>query len=88
MIGLLLLSILSWAIIIQRYKLLKTAQKQRQDFETKFWSGIDLNVLYKELNPQKVSGLERLFLTLELLQVGLLVVAILQVLQDLLSTEG
>jgi biopolymer transport protein TolQ len=61
MIGLLLLSILSWAIIIQRYKLLKTAQKQRQDFETKFWSGIDLNVLYKELNPQKVSGLERLF---------------------------
>ena len=36
---LLIVSILSWAIIFQKYKMLKLAAQAADDFEDKFWSG-------------------------------------------------
>jgi biopolymer transport protein TolQ len=64
MILLLLISIISWAVIFQRAKLLKAAKININRFEEKFWSGIDLSKLYSELNMRRNGGegLERVFL--------------------------
>ena len=63
MITLLIMSIVSWAMIFQRTKVLNTAQAQAKKFEDRFWSGVDLAKLYNEVsartNPQ--TGLESLF---------------------------
>ncbi|MCE9684846.1 protein TolQ [Shewanella sp. AS16] len=65
MLALLSLSIMSWAVILQRRKLLTGARSKSQRFEDKFWSGVDLNRLYKELSarPEGNTGLESLFVT-------------------------
>ena len=61
---LLCLSVMSWTVIIQRRSLLSAAKSKSTKFEDKFWSGVDLNRLYKELlsRPDN-SGLESLFVT-------------------------
>ncbi|VFS64258.1 colicin uptake protein TolQ [Raoultella planticola] len=41
-------SIASWAIIIQRTRILNTASREAEAFEDKFWSGIELSRLYQE----------------------------------------
>ncbi|WP_144206735.1 protein TolQ [Shewanella donghaensis] len=63
MLTLLSLSIASWAVIIQRRKLLNTARAKSIKFEDTFWSGVDLNKLYKELSVrgEPLAGLEALF---------------------------
>ena len=63
MLTLLGLSIMSWAVIIQRHQLLNTVRKSSLKFEDKFWSGVDLNKLYKELSVRQETntGLETLF---------------------------
>ena len=65
MLSLLAMSIFSWAIIIQRSRQLKITQANLNNFENKFWSGTDLNVLYKDLSKKTgdVDGLEHLFCT-------------------------
>ncbi|MGS0683315.1 protein TolQ [Shewanella sp. 125m-7] len=65
MLTLLSLSIASWAVIIQRRKLLNAAKNDALRFEDKFWSGVDLNKLYQELSARQDSntGLEALFVT-------------------------
>ncbi|WOT06493.1 protein TolQ [Shewanella youngdeokensis] len=65
MLTLLSLSIMSWAVIIQRRKLLNAAKTDTLKFEDKFWSGVDLNKLYQELlaRQDNNSGLESLFVT-------------------------
>jgi len=45
---LLLMSIVSWVIIVQRWMVLSAASKGVYSFEQRFWSGIDLSQLYKE----------------------------------------
>ncbi|GLP97969.1 protein TolQ [Paraferrimonas sedimenticola] len=57
------MSVVSWGIIFQRYKLLKAARENAEKFEDKFWSGVDLNRFYKELSArsQAALGLESLF---------------------------
>ncbi|NKF52449.1 protein TolQ [Shewanella sp. WXL01] len=64
MLTLLGLSILSWAVIIQRRKLLNHARTRSVKFEDTFWSGVDLNRLYKELSARgdSVTGLESMFI--------------------------
>ena len=49
-------SIISWAIIIQRSRILSGALKESSTFEDRFWSGEDLNRLYEGL-----SGSEQIF---------------------------
>lgn len=63
MLTLLALSIASWAVIIQRNKLLNSARMKSLRFEDTFWSGVDLNRLYKELiaRGSAISGLEAMF---------------------------
>ena len=65
MLTLLALSIASWAVILQRRKLLTVARTEALKFEDKFWSGVDLNRLYQELSARQDSntGLEALFVT-------------------------
>jgi biopolymer transport protein TolQ len=46
---LLLASIWSWAIIIDKRRLLNQAQKAAAEFEAAFWSGGDLNSLYRDI---------------------------------------
>ena len=48
MLLLLALSIFSWTVIIQRTAFLKKTKKNTENFEERFWSGIELSSLFKE----------------------------------------
>lgn len=62
MLTLLLASIISWVMIIQRSLYFRSAQKRFKQFETEFWSGIDLAKLYRrETALNKMSGAEIIF---------------------------
>ena len=62
MLTLLGFSVVCWAMIFQRIKVLKQAQKQLKIFEDKFWSGSDLSKLYNEVSARsKVTSIESLF---------------------------
>lgn len=60
---LVLFSIISWSIIIQRGRILKNALKGSAVFEDRFWSGEDLNKLYEGLENRRdaLSGSEQIF---------------------------
>ena len=49
LVALLLASIASWAVIIEKSRLLKQATGAANKFEASFWSGVDLTTLYKEI---------------------------------------
>jgi len=63
MVSLLLLSVISWAMIYDRSRSLKKATTDGNNFEQRFWSGLDLGKLYNDLTTRnKVpSGMEHLF---------------------------
>lgn len=62
MLLLLATSVVSWAFIFQRSKVLGSAKEEMKKFEDKFWSGVDLNKLYQELSArQSVNGMAHLF---------------------------
>lgn len=55
--GLLLLaSMLSWYMIVQRFIYLRNARDEMYVFEERFWSGIDLSQLYREGNEKSSDG--------------------------------
>ena len=63
MLLLLAASVFSWMIIFQRSRLLSEARAQFADFEERFWSGVDLNDLYRECqNQEETSALENIFM--------------------------
>ncbi len=47
---LVLASVTSWALILDRGRVLGTARKAANAFEARFWSGGDLSILYKDLS--------------------------------------
>lgn len=49
-------SVGSWIVIVQRGRLLSSAQKDLNHFEERFWSGIDLNDLYRECQQQATTS--------------------------------
>ncbi len=62
MLSLLLASVVSWIIIFQRSSTLGGAKKGLEQFEERFWSGVDLSRLYREVNgKQDLTGSERIF---------------------------
>ena len=63
MLLLLAASIYSWTLIIQKYRLLKAARLDAQTFENRFWSGIDLVDLYKQVSKRRgeLEGMASLF---------------------------
>lgn len=65
MLTLLTLSIVSWGVILQRRKVLGNAQRNVNNFEEKFWSGVDLNKFYQELSARQDSnaGMESMFVS-------------------------
>lgn len=56
-------SILSWAVIIHRSRVLTRAKKESLAFEDRFWSGEDLNRLHEGLEHRRdgLSGSEQIF---------------------------
>ena len=56
-------SIASWAIIIQRTRILNAAAREAEAFEDKFWSGIELSRLYQESQGKRdnLTGSEQSF---------------------------
>jgi biopolymer transport protein TolQ len=60
-IGLLLASIWSWAIILEKLFLFAKTRKETDKFEQVFWSGQSLDELYNALNARRNSGMAALF---------------------------
>jgi biopolymer transport protein TolQ len=60
-IGLILASIWSWAIIIEKILLFAKTQKETDKFEQVFWSGQSLEELYQALAPRRNTGMAALF---------------------------
>jgi len=56
-------SVMSWALIFQRFQVFRKARQAQLAFEERFWSGMDLGQLYREVNaePTPFSGMESLF---------------------------
>ncbi|MFC1747339.1 protein TolQ [Pseudomonadota bacterium] len=62
MLLLLVISVLAWTVIFNKWKAVKEAQKAAESFEDRFWSGGDLGRLYEHVSANKNStGLERIF---------------------------
>ena len=56
MLILVLASLSSWFLIIQRVMLMRRADEALLSFEERFWSGIDLAQLYREGNQAVAEG--------------------------------
>ena len=61
MIGLLIASVWSWAIIIDKWLLMARTRSQFNRFEKVFWSGQSLEELYRSLKDRTPSGMGALF---------------------------
>lgn len=63
MLVLVCFSIASWAIMIQRTRILNRAMRDTEAFEDKFWSGIELSQLYQESQSRRdfLNGSEQIF---------------------------
>ncbi len=63
MLVLVLASVASWSIIFYKSRSIKKATKAADDFETDFWSGGELNTLYRKLTSanKAVHGMEAMF---------------------------
>jgi biopolymer transport protein TolQ len=61
---LLMASVVSWAFIFSKYKEIKLAEQTSNEFEERFWSGIDLADLYRQLvhEDYETEGMENIFL--------------------------
>ena len=60
---LMFVSLVSWIMIFQRFFFLGKAKRALRKFEDKFWSGVDLGQLFREVseNPQSQGGAEEIF---------------------------
>lgn len=63
MLILLSASVLSWVIIVLKYKVLKLARAEAVRFEDQFWSGINLSDLYQQVKRKNEErrGIARIF---------------------------
>ncbi len=63
MLSLVAASIVSWTVIVHKYKLLNKAATSADTFEDKFWSGIDLSEFYNSISQRRLErhGMERVF---------------------------
>jgi biopolymer transport protein TolQ len=55
-------SVASWAVIIDKQRVIKRAAQAAQEFEASFWSGVELSSLYREMarsdaTPQGMAGI-------------------------------
>ncbi len=61
MIGLLLASVWSWAIILDKWLMFGRTRRQLDRFEKVFWSGQSLEELYRSLSDRAPTGMGALF---------------------------
>ncbi len=63
MLILLSASVLSWIIIVLKYKVLKLAREEAVRFEDQFWSGINLSDLYQQVKrkAEERAGIAKIF---------------------------
>lgn len=63
MMLLLIASIMSWFVIFRKMSVFSRANREAEEFEGRFWSGADLNQLYRTATERNrvVSGLEAIF---------------------------
>ncbi len=63
MLALLVASLFSWAVIIKRYRDYRALESANQFFEKRFWSGVELEQLFKTLDrePPIPGSLEAIF---------------------------
>ncbi|MCY4655779.1 MAG: MotA/TolQ/ExbB proton channel family protein, partial [Gammaproteobacteria bacterium] len=62
MLGLVVASVVSWTMIVQRYLALSATYRDMTDFEDHFWSGKDIREIYKELEyADDLTGIEAIF---------------------------
>ena len=63
MVILILSSIWSWAIIVQKHLNFRRARNSADDFEEAFWSGQPLDEVYEEMADDPQPGSERIFIS-------------------------
>jgi biopolymer transport protein TolQ len=63
MIGLLLASVWSWAIIFEKYFAVRATDRHNDSFEETFWSGQSLEDLYLSMGPRSSDGLASIFMS-------------------------
>ena len=61
MIGLILASVWSWAIIIDKIVTLRDVRQRSRSFESKFWSGGSLDKLYENIDNKPDSPMAAMF---------------------------
>jgi len=61
MIGLIVMSFWSWAIIVQRHILFRTARREAEVFDRAFWSGEPLDELFEKIGPAPDGAAEKIF---------------------------
>ena len=54
MLLLLLASVLTWIVVVERYNFYKKIKDINTSFHKRFWSGEDLNVLYDEIELENI----------------------------------
>lgn len=61
MLGLIVASFWSWAIIIRKFIQYRAARRDAEEFETAFWSGEPLDELYERIGAEPSGASERVF---------------------------
>ena len=63
MILLLVASVMSWFVIFRKTSVFNQASREAEEFESRFWSGAELNALYRTSTERNrvVTGLEAIF---------------------------
>ncbi len=61
MVLLIMASVWSWAIIIQKHLNFRRAREDAREFDEAFWSGRPLDQVYDQIGPDPRSGSERIF---------------------------
>ena len=62
-IGLILASLVSWTMIVQRWLALTKSLQELRAFEDYFWSGVNLSAVYEQVNAEETpTGIESVFL--------------------------
>ncbi|MDE0250577.1 MAG: MotA/TolQ/ExbB proton channel family protein, partial [Gammaproteobacteria bacterium] len=64
MLLLLAASVVSWTMIVSKWKTIKEARRQADAFEEQFWSGANLATLYEQVkNHSDPTGMENIFVS-------------------------
>ena len=64
MLVLVLASVLSWTVIVMKWRVLRAARADAETFEDRFWSGVDLAQLFEQTKKKdEASAIEQIFVS-------------------------